>query len=215
MGCEDAVTTPRGYRPPGQAACSRVPSAAASCCTPPATFRLPPGPPSTSRRCLLPAFLPQLWVKALAVVVLARASRLDVQRPIANFATPSLQLATTPDHCPSECFPVFLGTASRPQVLRSLHTSQAFLRTRIARHSRANTSISVSIRSTLPYVRDARHDSRTRSWLLAWSHPHARDPRSATTGGASVLCGVPAPHDARCAAPDPCLPASQHFATAP
>src|SRR5271168_4921588 len=39
---------------------------------------------------------------------------------------PSAPSPRTPDHCPNECFPVFLGTASRPQGLRSLHTSQAF-----------------------------------------------------------------------------------------
>src|SRR5277367_4363226 len=39
---------------------------------------------------------------------------------------PSAPSPRTPDHCPNECVPVFLGTASRPQGLRSLHTSQAF-----------------------------------------------------------------------------------------
>ena len=49
MNCEDGIG-PRGYRPSGQAACSRAPSATSSCCFPRAIFRSP----NSFSACVLP-----------------------------------------------------------------------------------------------------------------------------------------------------------------
>ena len=97
----------RGYRPRGQAACSRARCVATSCCTGPTTFR--------SRSVLLQrikdlsvqAFVPQLSIEAFAVSVLPGTARFDRQAfpfplPPATSADPPRR---TQIHCSSECFP--------------------------------------------------------------------------------------------------------------
>jgi len=50
--------------------------------------------------------------------------------PVPTFAlsptTSAVPAQRTPPHCPNECFPGFLGTASRPRVFRSLRISPTF-----------------------------------------------------------------------------------------
>ena len=131
------VSLPRGYRLRGQVACSRARCAAASCCNPPAIsqslnhhLRL------LQRIENLPiqALIPQLPVEAFTVAVFPRTPRLDVQRSDAYFRQPLPQLLRDELRASASI------TSYRPSLLA----------TRIARHSRVNSSISVSMRMVLP-----------------------------------------------------------------
>ena len=138
---------PEGYRPPGQAAYSRVPSAVATrhrSITICASFN----------DLSIQAFIPQLCVEALTVAVLPGTPWLDIENSSAQFPEP------VPQFLGDELGPVVrtdvlgLPTSANTSMTSALPNRLA---TRIARHSRVYSSSSTSNRRARP------------SWVIAFT----------------------------------------------